>query len=221
MANVLIIAAHPDDELLGAGGTLVKHVDNGYDVYVVIMSEGASSRYDDKMKYKLKEAAYSAANVIGIQDVYFCDMPDQRMDGMPLLDVVKPLERFVEQVNPEIIYVHHPGDVNQDHQVVFNATMIATRPGSGNKIEQILCYETPSSTEWAAPFVDKVFTPNVFVNIKDSIERKIEAFKCYDSEVRKSPHPRSVEVLRNRAKVWGSKVGLEYAEAFELVRWIR
>ncbi|MBU0701849.1 PIG-L family deacetylase [bacterium] len=221
MTRVLVIAAHPDDELLGLGGTLIKHVRDGYEVHVVIMSEGASSRYEDGMKNKLKESAYKAGGAMGVKQVHFCDMPDQRMDGIPLLDVIKPIEALIKQIEPEIIYVHHHGDVNQDHRVVFEATMVAARPVKGSSIRKILCYETPSSTEWCPPFSDRVFVPNVFVDIEDSIEQKLNAFQCYESELREFPHPRSLEAIRNTASQWGSKVGLEYAEAFELIRWVK
>ncbi len=220
MKKVLVIAAHPDDELLGLGGSLIKHVRDGYEVHVVIMSEGASSRYEDGMKNKLKESAHKAGEVMGVKHVHFCDMPDQRMDGIPLLDVVQPIEAFVKQIEPEIIYVHHHGDVNQDHRVVFEATMVAARPVKGSGVKKILCYETLSSTEWCPPFVDRVFNPNVFVDVRDTMEQKLEAFRCYESEMREFPHPRSLEALKNTAKQWGSRVGLEYAEAFELIRWI-
>ncbi|MFH1898218.1 MAG: PIG-L deacetylase family protein [Candidatus Desantisbacteria bacterium] len=221
MTKVLVLAAHPDDELLGLGGTLIKQIRDGCEVHVVIMSEGASSRYEDGMKNKLKEAAYRASEVMGVIQVHFCDMPDQKMDGIPLLDVIQPIELLIKQIEPEIIYVHHHGDVNQDHRVVFEAAMVAARPVKESSIRKILCYETPSSTEWVPPFPSRVFIPNVFVDIKDTIEQKLEAFQCYESELRKFPHPRSLEVLRNNAKQWGSKVGLEYAEAFELIRWLK
>ncbi|MDI6781004.1 MAG: PIG-L family deacetylase, partial [bacterium] len=146
--------------------------------------------------------------------------PDQRMDGIPLLDVVQPIESLIKQIEPEIIYVHHHGDVNQDHRVVFEATMIAARPVKESSVKKILCYETLSSTEWCPPFADRVFNPNVFVDIRGTIEQKLEAFRCYESEIREFPHPRSLEALKNAAKQWGSRVGLEYAEAFELIRWI-
>ncbi|MFH1096479.1 MAG: PIG-L deacetylase family protein [Candidatus Desantisbacteria bacterium] len=219
--RILVIAAHPDDELLGLGGSLIKHVQDGCDVHVVIMSEGASSRYEDGMKNKLKESAYKAGEVMGINQVHFCDMPDQRMDGIPLLDVIKPIEILIKQIEPETIYVHHHGDVNQDHRVVFEATMVASRPVKGSSVKKILCYETPSSTEWCPSFPDRVFMPNVFVDISGTIEKKLDAFRCYESEIGEFPHPRSIEALRNTAKQWGSRVGLKYAEAFELIRWIK
>lgn len=220
MKKILVLAAHPDDELLGLGGSLIKHVRDGCEVHVVIMSEGASSRYEDGMKNKLKESAYKAGEVMGVKQVHFCDMPDQRMDRIALLDVIQPIESLIEQIKPETIYVHHHGDVNQDHRVVFEATMVAARPVKGSSVKKILCYETPSSTEWCPPFSDRVFIPNVFVDITDTIEQKLDAFRCYESELRQFPHPRSIETLKNTARQWGSKVGLEYAEAFELIRWI-
>lgn len=219
--KILVIAAHPDDEILGLGGSIIRHVRDGYEVHVVIMSEGASSRYEDGMKNKLKESTYKACEMIGVARLHFCDMPDQRMDGIPLLDVIQPIEALVKEIEPETIYVHHHGDVNQDHRVVFEATMVAARPVKESSIKKILCYETPSSTEWCPPFSDRVFIPNVFVDIKETIQRKLDAFRCYESEIREFPHPRSLEALKNTANQWGSKVGLEYAEAFELIRWVK
>jgi LmbE family N-acetylglucosaminyl deacetylase len=220
MKKILVIAAHPDDELLGLGGSLINNIRNGHEVHVVIMSEGASSRYEDGMKNKLKESAYKAGEIMGVKQVHFCDMPDQRMDGIPLLDVIQPIESLIEQIKPETIYVHHHGDVNQDHRIVFEATMVASRPVKGSSVKKILCYETPSSTEWCSPFSDRVFIPNVFVDINETIEQKLDAFMCYESEIREFPHPRSLKALKNIARGWGSKVGMEYAEAFELIRWI-
>ncbi|MDI6781784.1 MAG: PIG-L family deacetylase, partial [bacterium] len=147
--------------------------------------------------------------------------PDQRMDGIPLLDVVQPIEALIKQIEPEIIYVHHHGDVNQDHRVVFEATMVAARPVKESSVKNIFCYETLSSTEWCPPFSERVFKPNVFVDVRETIEQKLDAFRCYESEIREFPHPRSLEALKNAAKQWGSRVGLGYAEAFELIRWVK
>lgn len=218
--RILVISAHPDDELLGVGGTIIKHINNKTEVYVIIVSEGASSRYPDGMKEKLQADTIASSEILKTTQTYFLNLPDQRLDGLPLIDVIRPIEEKIKEISPEIVYTHHRGDVNQDHRVVFAATMVAARPIGEKRVKQILAYETPSSTEWAGPYVDSTFIPNVFVDISNTIEQKIKAMQCYESEIKEFPHPRSIEAVTNLAKQWGVKVGCRYAEAFELIRSI-
>lgn len=147
--KVLVVAAHPDDETLGVGGTIAKHAELGDEVRVCILTEGATSRHDHVTLQK--ECASQACQVLGVERVIFCDLPDQRLDALPLLDVIRPLEKCVDEFKPDIVYTHFKEDVNQDHRVAFRATMVATRPVGNNTVKRLLCYETPSSTEWAAP----------------------------------------------------------------------
>jgi LmbE family N-acetylglucosaminyl deacetylase len=218
--SILVVAAHPDDEVLGIGGTIAKFANDGADLYICILAEGATSRYEDKMIAQLKESALKASRILGAKEVYFEDLPDERLDQIPFIDVIKPIERRIVEIKPDIVFTHHRGDANTDHQIAFKATIAATRTLRGNAIKKILCYEVPSSTEQSPPFLEYTFNPNVFVDITDTLDKKMMAMRAYQSEVGEYPHPRSIEALTITAKHWGVKVGLGAAEAFVLVREI-
>jgi LmbE family N-acetylglucosaminyl deacetylase len=224
---VLVVAAHPDDEILGCGGTMTRLAREGHDVRIAILAEGMSSRYpqreqaDAQRMKNLHAHAQQAADKIGAKELILCKLPDNRLDTVPLLEVVKTVEDLVARLNPEIIYTHHPGDLNVDHGVVHRAVLTATRPMSGQCVREVYAFEVPSSTEWAFQRLEPSFRPNVFVDITDSLETKIAALACYDTETRAFPHPRSAEALRAIATRWGSVAGLQAAEAFELIRSVR
>jgi len=225
--SVLVIAAHPDDEVLGCGGTMARLASEGYDVRIAILAEGMSSRYaqredaNQQQPHYLHTHAQQAADKVGAKELILCKLPDNRLDTVPLLDVVKTVENLVARFRPEIIYTHHPGDLNVDHGVVHRAVLTSTRPVSGHCVRDVYAFEIPSSTEWAFHQLQPSFRPNVFVDIADSLETKIAALACYDTETRKFPHPRSAEALRAIATRWGSVVGLQAVEAFELIRSVR
>jgi len=218
--RILVIAAHPDDEVLGVGGTIAKYARMGNDIFICILAEGATARYEGKMITQLEEYASQASEILGVKEIYFERLPDERLDQIPFIDVIKPIERRISEIKPDIIFTHHRGDANTDHQIVFKATIAATRTLRGDTIKKILCYEVPSSTEQSPPFLEYAFTPNVFVDISNSLAKKLEAMRAYQSEVGEYPHPRSIEALTVTARHWGVKVGLEAAEAFMLVREI-
>lgn len=225
--SVLVVAAHPDDEILGCGGTITRLAREGHEVRIAILAEGMSSRYphredaDQQQLQHLHARAQQAADKVGAKELVLCKLPDNRLDTVPLLDVVKTVEDLVARFRPETIYTHHPGDLNVDHGVVYRAVLTATRPMSGQCVRDVYAFEVPSSTEWAFQRLGPSFRPNVFVDIADSLETKIAALACYDTETRKFPHPRSPEALRAIATRWGSVVGLQAAEAFELIRSVR
>jgi LmbE family N-acetylglucosaminyl deacetylase len=225
--RVLVVAAHPDDEVLGCGGTMARLVNEGHEVHITIMGEGITSRHgqpqeaDRDQLSRLHRQAQAAAGKIKASDVVLCKLPDNRLDTVALLDVVKLVEDMVQKLKPEIVYTHHPGDLNIDHGVVHRAVLTATRPMAGQPVREIYAFEVPSSTEWAFHRVEPCFRPNVFVDVSGTLETKIEAMACYESEARKFPHPRSPEALRAIAARWGSVVGCQAAEAFELVRSVR
>ena len=225
--TVLVVAAHPDDEILGCGGTMTRLAREGDEVRIAILAEGMSSRYahredaDPQKLQHLHARAKQAADKVGAKEVVLCKLPDNRLDTVPLLDVVKTVEELVARFRPEIIYTHHPGDLNVDHGVVHRAVLTATRPMSGQCVRDVYAFEVPSSTEWAFQRLEPSFRPNVFVDITDSLDTKIAALACYDTETRKFPHPRSAEALRAIATRWGSVVGLQAVEAFELIRSVR
>jgi LmbE family N-acetylglucosaminyl deacetylase len=221
--KVLVVAAHPDDETLGVGGTIARHALAGDEVWVCLLSEGASSRHD-KVEQQ-KSCAERACEVLGVHKVVFLDFPDQRLDTFSLLDIIRPIEGCLEALQPEIVYTHFMEDVNQDHRIAFRATLVATRPVGGHSVQQVLCFETASSTEWAAPFPGCVFSPNVFVDITTTLPTKLRAMSkyadTYVSEVRPYPHPRSLQALEVYARRYGVKVGVDAAEPFMLVRETR
>lgn len=227
MSIILVIAAHPDDEVLGCGGTIAKHAQSGDEVYCLILGEGVTSRYSQRGEAKeeelkqIRSEAEQAAKILGIKEVFFRDFPDNRFDTVPLLEIVKAIEQVKEELKPDVIYTHHQGDLNIDHQITFRAVLTACRPMKNETVKEIYCFEIPSSTEWSSPDAQNYFMPNVFVDITETLDNKIEALKAYQGEVREYPHPRSPEALRAIAMKWGSTVGCEAAEAFELIRSIR
>lgn len=225
MKTVLAVAAHPDDELLGCAGTLARHARAGDRVAIVIMAEGATSRStaEERASHaaeleRLRGAAREAARTIGAQEPEFYGLPDNRMDGEVLLDIVQRLEATIGRVRPQIVYTHHRGDVNIDHDVTHRAVITACRPLPGHSVERILAYETPSSTEWMSPVSGAPFAPNWFVDISGTLETKLAALRAYDAEMRDFPHPRSYEAVEHLARWRGSSAGFVAAEAFMLVR---
>lgn len=225
--NVLVVAAHPDDEVLGCGATAARLAMEGHDVYIAILGEGITSRYDNpddvaqQQVRQLQQRAREAADLLKARDLLTYSLPDNRFDTVALLEVIKIVEGVIERVQPEVIYTHHGGDLNIDHSITFRAVMTATRPVGSSHVKDIYAFEVASSTEWAFQQMQPSFKPNVFVDIGETIETKVACMELYDTESRDFPHPRSSEALRVSARRWGSVVGLEYAEAFELVRSIR
>jgi LmbE family N-acetylglucosaminyl deacetylase len=210
--RVLVIAAHPDDELLGCGGTVALHARAGDCVTAVIVCEAESIRYPNGAG--LPNHTRQAAALLGIEDVRTLGFGDQRLDTMAQLDLIIPLERIVRGVRPHIVYAQYGGDANRDHQVLFKALLIATRPLEPH-LGAVYAFDTASSTEWGYP---RTFIPDTWVDISKTLEQKLAAMACYETEVRPYPHPRSLEALRHRAEAWGNQVCMEAAEVFMTVR---
>ena len=225
--NVLIVAAHPDDELLGCGGTVARLAREGDTVHIAIFGEGITSRYrtpekaDPEQLKSLHATSQRVADLLGAKRLSLYGLPDNRFDSLSILDVVKIVEELVEEFRPSAIYTHHGGDLNVDHQILSRAVLTATRPVQGYPVRELYMFEIPSSTEWAFQQLDPTFKPNVFLDISETLNLKIEGMKQYESEARPFPHPRSPEALTAVAQRWGSVVGCHAAEAFELVRLIR
>lgn len=226
--TVLVIAAHPDDEVLGCGATMARLLEEGHDVHVLILGEGQTSRSDDRsatpasVLRDLEADARAAAAVLGVTDLTCAGLPDNRFDALALLDVVKIVERQIARVRPQVIYTHHPGDLNVDHGVAFRAVVTATRPVEGAPVvDELYAFEVASSTEWAFARIEPTFRPNVFVDVSPWVERKVQAMECYRSERRQAPHPRSPELVRAAAVRWGAVAGVAAAEPFELIRAFR
>ncbi|HVQ35681.1 MAG TPA: PIG-L deacetylase family protein [Candidatus Bathyarchaeia archaeon] len=219
--NVLVIAAHPDDEILGIGGTVRRHVLAGDRVVSFIACEGISMRYDEEHRRRLDDHIRRAAEVLGVDDIRQGDLPDQKLDTVPLVTIVAKIEELVREVKPAVVYTHFGGDVNHDHRVLFQAVQVAVRPYAAPFVREVLAYETPSSTEWGTPDVHGAFVPDVYVDISETLEAKVRAFACYEREVREAPHPRSSASLRARAATWGSVIGVAAAEPLHVVRIVR
>lgn len=218
--KILVIAAHPDDEVLGVGGTIAKMVSEGKEIYVHIVTDGSSSQYEgdtDKLSIKMKEAE-RANKVLGVKKVFFGSLPDMKLDTIPHIDINKEIERVINIVKPNIVYTHHKSDVNKDHKLIFESTLVACRPVENSIVKKLYTYETASSTEWCDMSSEEVFLPNTFVNIENFIEIKCKAMNEYITEIRVYPHPRSIEAIKNYSKACGNKVGLLFAENFRLIR---
>ncbi|KKG07367.1 PIG-L deacetylase family protein [Methanosarcina sp. 2.H.A.1B.4] len=224
--NILVVAAHPDDEILGCGGTIKKMIEeNGYNAYTLILGEGATSRDETRNQEKrskelefLKKQAHKANKLVGVEDVFIYDFPDNRFDSLPLLDIIKVIEKVKSEVQPEIVFTHYEKDLNLDHRITYTALITASRPLPGESVKEIYSFEVLSSTEWNYPLE---FSPDTFVDISSTLENKIKAMEAYESEIREYPHPRSSEGIKLSAKNWGMKTGLGYAEAFKTVRVLK
>jgi LmbE family N-acetylglucosaminyl deacetylase len=222
--TVFVIVAHPDDEILGAGGTIAILARSGYRVCTLILGEGKTSRGEHVTVAelnRLKVEMESANQQLGVSECYTADLPDNRFDSVDLLDIVQLIEGLKEQIKPITILTHHFGDMNIDHQITYRAVMTATRPMQHECVKNIYTFEIPSSTEWNAFNRETIFTPNVFIDISSTIDIKVVAMSKYISELREYPHPRSLQHIKDLAKVNGAKVGLNYCECFTLVRSVR
>ena len=225
--SVLVVAAHPDDEILGCGGIIAKHSERKDDVHVLIAAEGHSARSKSEMNSDdfnminhLKICAKKANSLLGAKKIDFLDLPDKRLDSLDRLELIQKLEAVVIKQNPDIVYVHHLGDLNIDHRRLHEAVLTACRPIPGQSVKKILSYEIMSSTEWQSPNSGLYFIPNWYEDISDQWLKKKEALKVYESEMREWPHSRSIKSLEILAKHRGSQVGLQKAEAFMLIRQI-
>lgn len=227
--KIMVVVAHPDDELLGLGATMNKLI-NDYNTatHVVILGEGITSRSDSRDTTKWgkeleihKNNIKKAQEAIGYHSVSIYDFADNRFDTVALLDIIKVIEKEKQAFRPDIIFTHHGGDVNIDHQRTFEAVITACRPLENEHVKTIICFETPSGTEWRASTDPKHFIPNLFFEVSiENINSKIKGMESYEFEKRKYPHPRSPEALKIQAQRWGIVVGKSYAEAFVLVRHI-
>lgn len=212
--NILVVAAHPDDEVLGMGATIKKLAEKGHKIHLCVISEGVSAQYknDLKMKKIRKESCIKAGKILGISSIDFFEFPDGQLDTIPQLEINNKLEKIISKFQPKIVYTTSNHDMSIDHQKVFNSTIVASRPQSSS-VKQVLCYEILGS-------IKSPFEPNCFEDVTKHFEAKIKAFKQYNSEIEKFPHPRSFEAIENLAIYRGMESGLKKAEAFRLVRSI-
>ncbi len=219
MTRVLVVAAHPDDEVLGMGGTIALHATVwGDQVRILCVTDGSSTQYpgDETRRTQKDGEARRAAAELGVEDYVHLDLPDMRLDTLPHVEVNRVVEQHVRDFRPELLYVVHP-DVNRDHHAVFDSVAVATRPAPGQSVLRVVTYAPASSVEWT-PALRQTFVPNWFVDIGQTLEAKLRAFACYATEARAYPHPRSERALRAQAEFYGSSVGCQAAEPFVLVR---
>ena len=223
--SILVVAAHPDDEVLGCGASIAKWAEAGKEVHIVILAEGATSRDSARNPESrieelsaLEKSAQSAGKILGVTSVRLLNFPDNRMDSVDRLEVIKIVEEQIELVKPETVVTHHSGDINIDHQITHQAVVTACRPQPKELVRRLLVFEVPSSTEWQPPNTSPVFRPNWFEDVSKTLERKLQALEIYAEEMRTWPHSRSLQAVEHLARWRGSSVGCEAAEAFILLR---
>ena len=218
MKKVLVAAAHMDDEVLGLAGTIAKHVAAGDSVTVCVCSKRAyNHKFDVRSVEKEQAACRKAAKVLGYRDLRFFDLPDERLDEK-LLQVIVPLEKAISEVKPQVVYLPHRGDNNQDHRAVFHAGMVACRSIARHKVKRLLSYEVLSSTEQAPPLPSDAFLPNFYVEITPFLKKKLAAMSAYRRELKPFPHPRSLKGIEVLARKRGMEIGFKAAEGFMVLR---
>jgi len=218
--NILILAPHPDDEVLGCGATIKKLSDEGNQVFVLVASRGSKRLYDQTKVEVVRSEALEAHILLGVTKTFFLDFPAPELDTVPLADISREISKVLSEYKINVLYLPHRGDIHNDHRVVFNAGLVAARPVGGCSVAEIYAYETLSETEWAAPFADDAFIPTCFVNVEEILTAKMEAMKCFKSQLREFPNPRSLETIEALAKFRGATVGFKAAEAFMVIRQI-
>ena len=223
MKSIIVVAAHPDDEVLGCGGTIAKLADEGAAIHVAFLADGVFSRAGDQTMQQeelciRRAAAQKACHILGVKSVFFGDFPDNRMDTIALLDIINVVEKLIAEYQSDTVFTHHAGDVNIDHCRTHEAVVAACRPQRGHPVKTLLCFEVPSSTEWQLSGSAPVFVPNWFVDISDTLDRKFAALDAYAAELRDWPHPRSRQGVEHLVRWRGATVGVEAAEAFMLGR---
>ena len=223
--EVLVIAAHPDDEVLGLGGTISKLAAEGNVIHHLIITDGSSQQYLGNPKLKdiieeKKRETCECASILGIKTIDYASFPDMKLDTVPHVQINECIERTISKYSIEMVFTHFYGDVNKDHRCVFESSIVATRPFVGQTVKTVLLYKTPSSTEWNYQSTESSFSPNVYVNITDFEKNKLRAISCYKRELRQYPHPRSLKAIEQMDCCCGTTICAEFAESFILVRGI-
>lgn len=224
MKNVLIIAPHPDDEILGCGGIMAKYVAKGMNVYVAIVTNGhlgAPELFPKEGTEKVRSEAKESHKYLGIKETFFLDFPVLNLVSKPSYKLSMAISSIIKKLQIDTLYIPHRGDIHEDHKVTFEATLVAARPVNNNSVKRIYAYETLSETEWSAPYGDNSFIPTVFENISEFIELKKKAFQFFTTQEKKFPHPRSLKTIEVLSNYRGATVGVPNAEAFMLIREIK
>ncbi|MFH5833126.1 PIG-L deacetylase family protein [Halalkalibaculum sp. DA3122] len=222
--NILIVAPHCDDEILGCGGIMAKYISKGYPVYVAIITNGhlgAPEIFPREGTEQVREEALEAHNILGVKDTFFLDFPAPKLDSIPAYKLSMELNKLITKLGITTLYIPHRGDIHKDHRITYEASLVAARPIDDCPVRAIYAYETLSETEWAPPFGDDAFIPTVFEDIGAFLDKKLEAFECYSTQIKTFPHSRSLHAIEAISNYRGSTVGVENAEAFMLVREIK
>lgn len=224
MKKVLVLAPHPDDEILGCGGSIAKHISNGDDVYVAIMTNGnigAPEIYSEQQVDTVRTETKIAHKMLKVKDTFWFDFPAPRLDDHPQYLIANAISELLDKIEPCLLYVPHKGDLHLDHSAIYNAALVAARPFPNQSVKTILAYETLSETEWGHPTSDSVFIPNVFNILKqEHFSLKINSFLSFKSQIKSFPNTRSIDTIKHLSSLRGSTVGYHFAEAFMLVRQI-
>jgi len=218
--QVLVVAPHPDDEVLGCGGAIARHTDCGDDVHILVVTRADPELYPDDDEDDFRQEVKAAHQLLGVASTTYLDFPAPRLDTIAGYQLADAIAQVIRQIQPHTIYLPHHGDLHTDHQRVYQATLVASRPINGCSVRQLLCYETLSETDWSPTRADSVFIPSVFVDIEHHLPTKLKAMTCYSTELKPFPHPRSLDALEALARVRGATAGLAAAEAFAVVRQI-
>lgn len=219
--DVLVVAAHPDDEVLGVGGTMLKHVNEGDRVHILLLGDGESAR---DLKGNIKKRANQANRVaekVGAKNLFLEKLPDNQFDSLSLLQITKTVEKYLFKIKPSILYTHFANDLNIDHRLTFQAVITACRPQPDFFVRYIFSFEVLSSSEWQYKKGAQLFAPTHYNDVTRFIDKKMSLMKIYKNELRPFPHPRSLLGIKTQAQYRGMEVGLDFAEAFELVRSIK
>jgi len=218
--NILVVATHPDDEVLGCGGVIARHASRGDRVDVVVVTRGAPELYDENQVKTLRRELEAAHALLGVSAVHFLDFPAPKLDLVPAYELADAISALFHSLQPAAAYIPHRGDLHSDHRSVFSAALVAARPIGKSPVLKVLSYETLSETEWSAPVAEDAFLPSVFIDISPFLDKKKQAMAAYRSQLKEFPHPRSLLAVESLARLRGSTVGVQAAEAFQLIREI-
>ena len=218
--NVLVVAPHADDEILGVGGTIAKYINEGHNVYVCIATCGHPSMFSQDVLDKLRCEAKDSHSYLGIKETFFLELPAVLLSEIPKHEVNKKINDVIDNVKPDVVFIPHFGDMHLDHSIVSQSVMVGVRPIKKHKAMDVYSYETLSETEWNIPHMSNAFIPNTYVDISNYLDRKVKALSYFTTQLNDFPHPRSLEAIESLAKLRGSTIGVKAAEAFCLIRRI-
>lgn len=219
--NVLVVAPHADDEIIGVGGTIAKHIAQHNKVYICIVTKGTQPIFEDVYVDKIRDETIKSHSLIGIAKTFYLEFPAVMLEQIPRHEINDKILAVVNEIQPDIVYIPHFGDMQKDHQIIAETAMVALRPKYKHKVKAVYAYETLSETEWNIPHAANAFLPNVYVDVTGFLDKKIDAMKIYESQLADFPNPRSLEAIEALAKYRGSTINVEAAEAFMLIREIK